>query len=178
MRHQKEELRKGAPPAKCKQVSDTFQVAPQRGGMRNNITKQLIMNLLLLFICSAGVVTVLVREFNHGLLSPHGLQIATLMLGIGMSTGAVLITLKFAKKYRELSKMADEVPQGRPTLDRRLSEIRLAQLSIVILVILLFWALRSIEKETLLPTLVGVAINLSITVLLIRWVMRRKKDMN
>jgi hypothetical protein len=146
--------------------------------MRNNIVKQFIMNLLLLFICSAGVVTVLVREFNHGLLSPHGLQIVTLMLAIGMSTGGVLITLKAAKKYRGLSKTSDEVPEGRPTRDRRLREIRVAQLCIAILIILLYWGLRGIEKETLLPTLVGVAINLSITVLLIRWVMRRKKSMN
>jgi heme/copper-type cytochrome/quinol oxidase subunit 2 len=146
--------------------------------MSNNIMKQLSKNLLLLFICSAGVVTVLVREFNHRLLSPHGLQIAMLMLAIGMSTGAVLIILKSAKKYRGLSKTADEVPQGRPTRERRPIEIRVAQLCIIILVILLFWGLHGIGKETLLPTLVGVAINLSITVLLIRWVMRRKKNMN
>jgi hypothetical protein len=146
--------------------------------MSNNIIKRLSKNLLLLFIASAGVVTVLVREFNHGLLSLHGLQIATFVLAIGMSTGAVLIILKSAKKYRGLSKTADEVPQDRPTRERLPIEIRVAQLCIIILFILLFWGLLGIRKETLLPTLVGMAINLSITVLLIRWVTRRKKNMN
>jgi hypothetical protein len=146
--------------------------------MNSEIIKQLGKNLLLLFVCSVGVVIVLVREFNHGLLSPNRLQIATFILAIGMSASAVVIILKFAKKYRGLSKSANEVPQNIRPHERGIRGTRVAQLCIIILLILLFSGLHGIRKETLLPTFVGVVINLSIIALLARWVMRRKKNVN
>jgi len=139
--------------------------------------KNLGKKLFLLFTCSAGVVIVLAREFSRGVTSPLGFRVATLILALVMGVYAVFIIIKFAKEYRTLSGTAGVFKEG-ASRNRRLMEVRLGQGCIVILLILLVSGLRRIERDTVLPFFAGAAINLGITIILIRWVIRLRKRLN
>jgi hypothetical protein len=144
------------------------------GTSMDGMIKTLMKRLLLMSVCSVGLMTLLAYEFSHGILSPRGLAIALFMLCIAISVGVVLIGRKTAEEFR--------VPPGPPgasidtaTRKRRLLGIRLAKAWIIILAVGLLVGLRGIGSEPLLPLLVGVAVNLCMMATAI-WVVVRLQE--
>lgn len=133
--------------------------------------------ILLLVVLCVGVLMVLARATNNGALSDYEFKIAIAAVAAVMVLGNFVLIVITAKRYKQLLVLGGGVSEVKPADDSRLTQIRLAEFCIIVLVVLLFWGLSHIQRETILGTLFGAAVNVWITALLIRWVIRRKKSM-
>jgi len=143
----------------------------------DSMIKTLMKRLLLMSVCSVGLMILVAREFAHGHLSPRELGITLLILSIAIGTWGVLISKKTAKEYR--------VTPGPPgtaidpvTRKRRLLGIRVGQVVIVILALSLLNGLRLIGQAPVLPLLTGVVVNLCIIGVVIRVVVKLQRSLS
>jgi hypothetical protein len=131
--------------------------------------------LLPLSVCSVGAMVLLALGFSRGLLSPRGLGVAFLTLGVALCIWAVLIIKKSAREFT--------VPLGPSgvsidavTRKRRLMGIRVGKIAIVVLALLLIVGL--FQGGPLIPLLVGAIVNLCIMAAVIRVVVRLQKSLD
>jgi len=125
--------------------------------------KTVMKRLLILSACSAGVLILLSYEFSHGRLSLRGLGIVLLIFAFGVGTAAVLITKKSGKGFT-----SPPGPSGTSidaaTRNQLLWRIRMAKVRIVIAAVVLVVGLIQIRDLPVLVLVVGLAVNLTITV--------------
>jgi hypothetical protein len=111
----------------------------------------LVRRLLPLSLCSLCGTVLLAFAFSHELLSPRGLGVVLLILGIGVGTWAVFV---IRKTTREL-KVSRVTPPG-SSVPPNISKLRLGmlvgKLSIVALAVFFFFGLR--QDGPLWPRLV------------------------
>jgi hypothetical protein len=141
----------------------------------DRIIKTIAKRLLLLFVCSMGIVILLAREFSHGVLSSHAFEVGLLIVAVGMGVSAMVIVTKTAKELRGVTgppgTALDEI-----TRRRRLLGIRAGKAMIALLTIALVFGL--FRGGPLVPVLVGIAMNLVMMLSLIWWVVRLQRSLH
>ncbi len=141
----------------------------------DGMIKMLIRRLVALSACFVVAMVLLALGFSRGLLSPRGLGIAILTLGVAVGIWAVLIMRKSAKELK--------VPPGPPgasidavTRKRRLLGIRIGKVAIVVLLLLLIFGL--LRGGPLLSLLAGAIVNLCIMAVIIQMVIRLQRNLH
>jgi hypothetical protein len=156
-------------------ATDTEAWQLMEGVGMDGMIKTLMRRLLPLSSCSVGAMVLLALAFSRGLLSPRGLGIAILALGVAAGIWAVLIVKKSAKEFKEPSG-----PSGLSidavTRKRRLLGIRVGKIAIVVLALLLIFGL--LQGGPLLPLLVGAIVNLCIMGAVIQVVVRLQRSLH
>jgi hypothetical protein len=132
--------------------------------------KKLLKFTLLFSACFVAVTLLLIRAVAVGFLSPRS-------LGIVLS---IFLISSAAAFLRIVAKMRTTTQPKNLEANRKqcLTQIRIAKLAIAILVLLLLNSLFQLRHGPLLPLSVGVAINVLVTVTLVRIVLRLKKSLN
>lgn len=112
----------------------------------------------------------LIRAFTTGLLSPRALGILLLVFAVGSAGLFLRVLSKLGKRSAPQSGDAG-------TLARRRSvQIRAAKVAIAVLVLLLVNGLFELRSGPLLPLLVGITINILLTITLVRIVIRLQEN--
>jgi hypothetical protein len=141
----------------------------------DSIIKTLMKRLLPLSACSVGAMVLLAWGFGRGLLSPRGLGIAILTLGVVASIWAVIIFKKSAKASKVRSD-ASELSIDAATRKRRLLGIRVGKIAIVVLALFLVFGL--LQGGPFLPLLVGAIANICMMAAIIRIVVRLQRSLH
>jgi len=129
---------------------------------------------LLVAACSLIVMVILGRELIVGSLPPAGLIIALVILGLA----GMVVMILVSKNAANQSGNASGNVLYEATRKRRLLAIRLGKTAIVVLVLLLLNGLRELRTGPVLPLLGGVAINIFITAVIVRLVVKLQKNLN
>jgi hypothetical protein len=141
----------------------------------DRIIKTIATRLLLLLVCSMGMLILLAREFSHGVLSSRWFEVGLLMVAAGMGVSAMVIVTKTANGLRGIAgppgTTVDEV-----TRRRRLLGIRAGKAMIALLAIALVFGL--FRGGPLVPVLAGIAMNLAMMLSLIWWVVRLQRSLH
>jgi uncharacterized membrane protein YqhA len=130
--------------------------------------KTLFKIALMFSACFLGVSLLLVHEFAVGFLSPRAMGTALLLLCIA---GGSIFVLTIAKAQRR-SGDQPEKPLGDAVRKRRLLQIKLGKIAIVILVFALLSGLLKLRNGPIWPLLVGITMNILITFAIARAVMQ------
>jgi hypothetical protein len=141
----------------------------------DRIIKTIAKRLLLLFVCSMGMVILLAREFSHGVLSSHWFEVGLLIVAAAMGVSAMVIVTRTTKEHRGITGPAgtalDEV-----TRRRRLLGIRAGKAMIALLATTLVFGL--FRGGPLVPVLAGIVMNLAMMLSLIWWVVRLQRSLH
>jgi hypothetical protein len=132
--------------------------------------KNTALRIALFSACFLAISLVLVRELVVGFLSPRGLGIALLLLFIG---SLIVFTRMVAADVRTRSRTW---PEGQP-LDHTRRKIRLGKIAIVILMVLLLNGFFELRHGLVFPLLVGIGMNILITITIARTVLRLQKSL-
>ena len=127
--------------------------------------------ILLFSACFVVASVLLAHEFAVGVLSPRALGIALLVLCVG--GGFVFVVILVKVQHRLQAQREASSPDA--IRKRRLSQIRVGKIAIVILVLALINGLVTERNAPLLPLLVGVTMNLLITFAIARTVIRLQR---
>jgi hypothetical protein len=136
-----------------------------------------LKRLVLLSICSTGVIFALALASRHGLLSPRAMGIALLILCVAIGAAAVRIAKKTSREF----KVPAEPPGAATdvaTRNRLLWRIRMAKMMIVLMGGGLAVGIIEIKDGPILPWLVGLALNLLTTGRSIQVIVQSKKLLN
>jgi len=133
------------------------------------------LRITLLF--SVGFLSIsllLARAFVMGFLSPRALGITLLLVFVA----SLAVFTRIVAGLRTGSGIqGEDRPLDQAGRKRRLRQIRLGEIAIVILVVLLLNALFRLRHEFLLPQLVGIGMNILITITVARVVIRLQKSL-
>jgi uncharacterized membrane protein YqhA len=132
--------------------------------------KTLFKIALMFSACFLGVSLLLVHEFAVGFLSPRAMGTALLLLCLCIAGGSIFV-LTIAKAQRR-SGDQPEKPLGDAVRKRRLLQIKLGKIAIVILVFALLSGLLKLRNGPIWPLLVGITMNILITFAIARAVMQ------
>lgn len=137
-------------------------------------TNTLARRLLLSLACWGILAILLAREFEGGFLTNYELVFALVAIGLGMGLSALLIGIKTFKSFGVNPQAQDHIVDDH-TRRRRLLAIRSGKAMIALLTIALVTGL--IRGGPFLPVLVGVIMNLWITLSLVWWIARLQRTL-
>ena len=129
---------------------------------------------LLISVLFLAVSSLIAYEFAVGSLSPRGMGFALLAFCV---VAAVALTFVIARAARR-SQTQREEPLTEAVRKRRLRQIKIGKIAIVVLVFALFNGLVTTRDAPIWPVIVGATMNVLMTVAIARGVIRLQRSLN